>query len=175
MPSGSLAQAFPPELFEAIIDFLYNDIPSLCACGLVYWQWNTFSRSLIYVDGSTIHLIRTFNIKNAWDNNQANRIFESLLPRPGLWTLFLEVGASWWFLTSRAKRNIAQMFQYVTKLSLSSVTFDSLDHAFDILNNASQATDLAFSVVHCARYEIIGDAQIVLHAYLRLRLPRTHF
>ncbi|KIJ24769.1 hypothetical protein M422DRAFT_274363 [Sphaerobolus stellatus SS14] len=141
MPSGSLAQAFPPELFEAIIDFLHNDIPSLCACGLVCCPWNAFSRvhlfatvdlgwhqadrilrlKVVSTDGSTIpRNIRRLNITNHHVNDWTNTIFDELPPLPAIRTLLVQV-AYWRKLSSRVKDNMAQIFQSLTELSLYSI------------------------------------------------------
>ncbi|KIJ46367.1 hypothetical protein M422DRAFT_249959 [Sphaerobolus stellatus SS14] len=131
MLSGSLAQAFPPELFEVIIDFLHNDIPSLYACGLACWQWNTFSRvhlfatmdlgwhqadrilrlKVVSVDGSTIpRNIRRLNITNHHGNDWTNTIFDKLPSLPAIRILLVQV-AYWRKLSSRVKDNMAQIFQ----------------------------------------------------------------
>ncbi|KIJ40918.1 hypothetical protein M422DRAFT_780573 [Sphaerobolus stellatus SS14] len=187
-----MSPTFPPELFDAIVDFLHDDIPSLCKCGLVCWQWNEVSRfhlfsavslgahnvdralQVICADGSTIppH-IRTLDITDHSRVDLANTVFDILPDLPALRTLWLQI-SYWHKLTSRAKDNIARILQPITQLRLDEIIFESLDEAFDFLNNASQVKDLATSRIHCDHYEI-GDATVALPKLSKLNVSSSRF
>ncbi|KIJ26946.1 hypothetical protein M422DRAFT_271908 [Sphaerobolus stellatus SS14] len=176
-----MPSVFPPELWETIIDHLHDDIPSLCSCGLVCWEWNIISRfhlfspdlklyyfnldsvlQLISAEDSTIpRHIRSLHIATR-TNEEWDTVWENLSLLPSLQSLWLYYkGKDLKSLTSRAKSSFEQVLRSVTSLNLLSITFESFSQACDLINNASQVKELMLWSTSCDSYEK-SDVQIVL-------------